>query len=209
MATVTRPFRGVSADERRALRRAALLDAGLEEIGEVGLAGLRMNTVCKRAGLTQRYFYEHFANRDELLTAVFDGVINDLIAQTIVAVQSYGPDIFERASAGLALFYDTIVSDPRKARLYAESVGNAAIAERKRDAVRRYADFVSEQVDAVVGKMNSRTRSRLTMAVLVLVGGQADAAAALAGGSVTISRSDYIDMHARMLIDALAAAQVG
>jgi hypothetical protein len=45
------------------------------------------------------------------------------------------------------------------------------------------------------------------MAILVLVGGQADAAAALAGGSVAISRSDYINLHARMLTDAIAASQ--
>jgi AcrR family transcriptional regulator len=189
-------------------RRAALLEAALEEIGEVGVAQLRMNTVCKRAGLTQRYFYEHFGNRDELLTAVFDSVINEVISDTVAAVELCGPDIFERASAGLAIFYDTIISDPRKARLYAESVGNAAIAERKRNAVSRYVDFVTQQVGTIVGKMNNRTRSRLAMAVLVLVGGQADAAAALAGGSVAISRKDYVDLHARMLTDAIAASQV-
>jgi hypothetical protein len=107
----------------------------------------------------------------------------------------------------LAIFYDTILSDPCKARLYAESVGIAAIAERKRDAVDRYADFVVEQVTAFVGELDDRTKARLTMATLVLVGGQADAAVALAVGSVDISRGDYIELHARMLTDAIAAAQ--
>jgi AcrR family transcriptional regulator len=207
VTTVTRSFRGVSADERLTQRRAALVEAALEEIGEVGVAQLRMNTVCKRAGLTQRYFYEHFGNRDELLATVFDSVLDEVITETIETVNAAGPDIFERASVALAIFYDTIISDPCKARLYAESVGNAVIAEHKRNAVSRYADFVAEQVSSVVGKMNNRTRSRLTMAVLVLVGGQADAAAALAGGSVAISRNDYIDLHARMLTDAIAASQ--
>ncbi|MEZ0366515.1 TetR/AcrR family transcriptional regulator [Mycobacterium sp. pUA109] len=206
MATVSRPFRGISADERLAERRATLVEAALEEIGEVGVAQLRMNTVCKRAGLTQRYFYEHFGNRDELLTAVFDSVIDEVISDTIATVEACTPDLFDRASAALAIFYDAIISDPRKARLYAESVGNLAVAERKRAAVRRYADFVAAQVSAVVGKMNNRTRSRLTMAILVLVGGQADAAAALAGGDVTLSRADYINLHARLLTDAVAAS---
>lgn len=207
MTTVSRPFRGVSADERIADRRAALLEAALAEIGEVGVAGLRMNTVCKRAGLTQRYFYEHFGNRDEMLAAVFDSVIDEVISTTIATVQSCGPNLFDRASAGLAVFYDAIISDPRKARLYAESVGIPTIAERKRAAVRRYADFVAEQVNAATGRMNNRTRSRLRMAILVLVGGQADAAAALAGGDVTLSRADYIDLHARLLTDAVAASR--
>src|ERR1700747_423368 len=105
--------------------------------------------------------------------------------------------------AALAIFYDIIISDPRKARLYAESVGIATIAEHKRDAVTRYTDFVAEQMTAFVGEMDDRTKGRLTMAVLVLVGGQADAAVALAVGSVAISRGDYIGLHARMLIDAI------
>lgn len=204
---MTRSFRGVSADERLAHRRTALIEAALEEIGDVGVARLRMNTVCKRAGLTQRYFYEHFGNRDELLATVFDSVLDGVISETIETVNATGTDIFERASVALAIFYDTIISDPCKARLYAESVGNTVIAEHKRNAVSRYANFVAQQVSDVVGKMNNRTRSRLIMAILVLVGGQADAAAALAGGSVTISRRDYIDLHAHMLTDAIAAAQ--
>jgi hypothetical protein len=74
-------------------------------------------------------------------------------------------------------------------------------------AAGRSADFVVEQVAAFVGEMDDRTKARLTMATLVLVGGQADAAVALAVGSVAISRDDYIELHARMLTDALAAAQ--
>jgi AcrR family transcriptional regulator len=207
VATVTRPFRGVSADERLMQRRGLLLEAALDEVGEVGVARLRMNTVCKRARLTQRYFYEHFRNRDDLLAALFDSFIDEVIAETIARVAASGPDTFVRASAALAVFYDIIISDPRKARLYAESVGIAAIAERKRNAVDQYADFVIEQVTAVVGEMDDRTKGRLTMVTLVLVGGQADAAVALAAGSVAISRNDYIELHARMLTDAIAAAQ--
>ena len=70
MAGVVRPYRGISADERRASRRARLLDAALEEVGERGMAGTTMTAVCARAGLTERYFYESFADRDEMLRAV-------------------------------------------------------------------------------------------------------------------------------------------
>jgi AcrR family transcriptional regulator len=88
VATVTRQFRGVSADERLMQRRALLLEAALDEVGEVGVAQLRMNTVCKRARLTQRYFYEHFRNRDELLAALFDSVIDEVLTETIATVAS-------------------------------------------------------------------------------------------------------------------------
>ncbi len=208
MATVTRPFRGVSADNRLLERRARLLEAALDEVGDIGVAQLRMNTVCKRARLTQRYFYEHFVNRDELLAALFDQVIDDVIAQTEAAVATAPADIYEQASVALATFYDTVISDPRRARLYAESVGIPSIADRKRAAIARYSDFVIERVTAVTGILDERSRARLLMAILVLVGGQADASTALAAGAVSITREDYVDMHARMLVDAIATAQV-
>ncbi|SHR97983.1 transcriptional regulator [Mycobacteroides abscessus subsp. abscessus] len=209
VATVSRPFRGVSADDRITQRRVVLLNAALAEVGEVGVAQLRMNTVCKRARLTQRYFYEHFRNREDLLVALFDSVLDEVIAETIAAVAASGPDLFDRASAALAVFYDAIISDPHKARLYAESAGVATLYDRKRSAVRRYVDLVAKQITEFLGEMNQRTKSRLTMATLVLVGGQADAAVELAAGHVAISRDDYVELHSRMLIDAIAAAQNG
>lgn len=206
MATVTRPFRGVNADQRVQDRRNRLIAAGLDEVAEVGVTGLRMNTVCRRARLSQRYFYEHFANRDELLAALFDDVMRDVFTQTLAAVDACGPDIVERASAALAVFYDVIINDVPRARLYAESAGVAAVAARKRVATDQYVAFVTEQVAAVVGSMDDRTAGRLAMATRVLVGGQVDAAIALAAGDVVISRADYIALCARMLSDAIAAA---
>jgi AcrR family transcriptional regulator len=165
-----------------------------------------MNTVCVRAGLSQRYFYEHFANRDELLAALFDTLADDLIARTITAVEAAGPDLYDQASAALAVFYDTVMMDPPRARLYAEAVGIAAVADRKRDAVSRYSEFVLQRATDSLGPLDKRTRARVTMAVLVLVGGQADATVALTAGTITMSRTDYIDQHACMLVDAIAAA---
>lgn len=206
MPTVTRPFRGVSADSRLVERRARLLDAALDEVGDIGVAQLRMNTVCKRARLTQRYFYEQFANRDELLAALFDQVIDEVITQTEATVAATPSDIYEQARVALAIFYDNVISDQRRARLYAESVGIPSIAEQKRLAIKRYSDLVIERVTAATGKLDGRSKARLLMAILVLVGGQADASTALASGTVSITRADYVDMHARMLVDAIAAA---
>ncbi|WP_434090437.1 TetR family transcriptional regulator [Nocardia beijingensis] len=43
----------------------------LDLIGESGAAGVTMRGVCRRAGLTTRYFYENFATRDELLDLLY------------------------------------------------------------------------------------------------------------------------------------------
>ncbi|HET6290833.1 MAG TPA: TetR family transcriptional regulator, partial [Amycolatopsis sp.] len=65
--TASRRYSGKTADERRAERRLALLGAALDIWQEQGWAAVTMRGVCARANLTDRYFYESFANRDVLL----------------------------------------------------------------------------------------------------------------------------------------------
>jgi AcrR family transcriptional regulator len=85
-APPVRPYGGVSAPERVALRRAALLDAGLELFGTEGYARTRVKDLCRQAGLTDRYFYESFAGTDELFLAVFDRIIDELFVAVAEAV---------------------------------------------------------------------------------------------------------------------------
>ena len=68
----TRSFQGASAEERAADRRGRLLEAALDVVGERGVADFTMTAVCRTAGLTERYFYESFARREDLLAALFD-----------------------------------------------------------------------------------------------------------------------------------------
>ena len=99
MAKVVRPYRGVSADERRAQRRAQLVEAALDVLGDAGLARTTMTEVCARAGLTERYFYESFGDRDELLIAVFDAITEETNDAALAALEAAPPDLLERCKA--------------------------------------------------------------------------------------------------------------
>ncbi len=66
-----RRYGGRGGEERRAERRERLLDAGLACYGEVGYHAATVRLICARAGLTERYFYESFANGEDLLCAVY------------------------------------------------------------------------------------------------------------------------------------------
>lgn len=66
-----RRYGGRGGEERRAERRERLLDAGLACYGEVGYHAATVRMICARAGLTERYFYESFANGEDLLCAVY------------------------------------------------------------------------------------------------------------------------------------------
>lgn len=81
-----REWGGSSLEERRALRREQLLDAGVALLAEGGAAGLTVRAVCRHTGLSERYFYESFTNRDLLVVAAFDRVADEVSAALTAAV---------------------------------------------------------------------------------------------------------------------------
>ena len=56
------------------LRRDELIAAGVALLGGAQGPALTVRAVCRAAGLTERYFYESFADRDEFVRAVYDDV---------------------------------------------------------------------------------------------------------------------------------------
>ena len=109
---VVRTYRGASAEERRADRRARLLAGCLDVVGEVGVVGVTVEAVCARAGLTKRYFYEAFGDRDAVLAAVADGVYADLHAATVAALRGAGGDERTRAITAVEVFAETLDANP-------------------------------------------------------------------------------------------------
>ena len=55
----------------REVRRDALLDAALALIGSDGVEAVSMEAVAEGAGVSRPLVYKHFANRGELLAAVY------------------------------------------------------------------------------------------------------------------------------------------
>ena len=117
MATASRTYGGVSVDQRRATRRAALIEAALDLFGEGGAQAVSKRAVCARAKLNDRYFYEHFTDSDALLEAI----VRDLTAGGLEAVgaaaQGVGPDLRARVHATADAALDYLVADPRRGQL--------------------------------------------------------------------------------------------
>jgi AcrR family transcriptional regulator len=64
-----------------------------------GMAGLTMTAVCASAGLTERYFYESFHDREALLVAVLDLCIVEMDAAMFAALAAAPADLLERCRA--------------------------------------------------------------------------------------------------------------
>ena len=57
---------------RLPLQRERLLRAAAREFAERGYAGASSESISRRAGMSKATFYEHFANKEECMLALFD-----------------------------------------------------------------------------------------------------------------------------------------
>ena len=207
MSEPARSYRGVSAEDRRATRRAALIDAALDVLAEHGTDGLTMTAVCGRARLTERYFYESFASRDELLAAVFDHCLQDMDAAMYAALAAAPPDLLERCRGAAGAMIGVLTDDPRKARLYVEAAGSAAVAERRSKAVSAHAAVLAEQMRELRGLNRPEHQAPLRLATLVLMGGLSDAILGWLDGTLEMSRATLIEECARLAVAVADAVQ--
>jgi AcrR family transcriptional regulator len=112
-----RMYGGSTMSARRAQRRADLIEATLELVGEGGSAAVTVRSVCREAGLTDRYLYESFGNRDELLVAVFNEVSTEIFEMVSRVIDEVDGTRREKARAAMMAMVLVGENDPRKARL--------------------------------------------------------------------------------------------
>lgn len=117
MATSARVYGGLTAEEREGRRREQLLGAGLEVFAARGWDGATVRDVCRTAGLSQRYFYDHFASKQELFLAVCAGIADDTEALVDAAARAPGREPLERVAGVLAALADYFAADPRRVRV--------------------------------------------------------------------------------------------
>ena len=99
---------GVPLEDRQALRRDDLLAAGVTLLGSEGGPALTVRAVCREAGLTERYFYESFSDRDEFVRAVYDDVCTRAMAALMSATT---------AREAVERFVALMVDDPVRGRV--------------------------------------------------------------------------------------------
>jgi len=113
-----RRYRGESSAERQEARRVRLVAAGLAVFGGgTGYGAATVRQVCAEAGLTERYFYESFANRNDLFLAVYAHCVERVGAALIPAIEVAEDTAEARARALLEAYFGELERDPRFARV--------------------------------------------------------------------------------------------
>ncbi|QFU93410.1 TetR/AcrR family transcriptional regulator [Amycolatopsis sp. YIM 10] len=191
MSPVIRPFRGVSAEDRRATRREQLLEAALDVLGERGRDGFTMTAVCRRAKLTERYFYESFANRDELLIALFDQLTRQMSEQILQAAETIPPaaDLTTQYAIAIRPLISGLETDPRQARAYVECFTSDLLRAHRAKVVQTFASVITEQVLALSG---TPLRARVEATALLLIGGIHEVLHSWLTGSVELTEDELV-----------------
>jgi AcrR family transcriptional regulator len=131
MSSPTR-WAGVPLSDRRAERRALLVDAAFRLFGDEGESAVSVRSVCRGCGLNTRYFYESFAGVDELLGAVYDRISAELVGVVGAAIEQADDSVRARTRAGIAAVLGFSSADPRRGRvLFTEARANPVLAERR------------------------------------------------------------------------------
>ena len=167
---VERLYRGSSVAQRRTERREQIITAAIHVYGERGYRNATVKAVCDEAGLTERYFYESFANSEALLVAAFTHVMRFLrdAMETAAADQPADrPDHgLARARAVLHAHFATLQAHPQPARVFLVEVAgvSAEIDAILHDALRQFADILALPGDG--GPVGELTRIGIVGGVL-------------------------------------------
>ncbi|MFC3964764.1 TetR/AcrR family transcriptional regulator [Nocardia jiangsuensis] len=197
-----RTWGGRTAAERSAERRGRLIDAALALWAESGWAAVTMRQVCTRTGLNDRYFYEHFADRDELLGAAWDDVCAEVFAHLASAVTAERPplEILREAVRRAVRFQ---VDDHSRARiLLADHAGSAVLEQRRKRMIGDATDLMIELSRPYLRPGVDETDFRIS--TLIGIGGFVELLTAWRTGTIEID-ADRIAEHIHQVGAVLGA----
>ncbi|WP_046301239.1 TetR family transcriptional regulator [Mycobacterium sp. UM_Kg27] len=179
---------GVPLAERQGLRRDEFIAAGVQLLGDAKGPALTIRSVCRATALTERYFYESFADRDEFVREVYDDVCTRALA-AMLSVHS-PREAVER-------FITLMVDDPARGRVLLLAPESEPILYRA--GARWMPDFI-------VMLQNTLTRigepAVQQMVATGLIGALTALFAAFLNGQLTASRAEFIDFCVDMLLSA-------
>ncbi len=163
-----RRYGGLDPAERARRRRVAILEAATDLFASAGYRSTSVKQICDEAGLTQRYFYESFADREAALIAVYDELVGQLRAETLAAIEAaaHSDDLDVVSERGLSAFVGFLTTDTRRAQIVLiEVVGVSPQLEARRHAVLH--DFADLVTGVWLGRGEPTSQQRLTAVALV------------------------------------------
>jgi AcrR family transcriptional regulator len=208
-SSLTRPYRGVAAEDRVASRREALIDAALEAFTEDGWSALSARRVCQQAGLTRRYFYESFDDIDALIGAAFDRITGEVNAAVRKAVGDGDGPLPELVQLAVSAGLDVVAHAPWKGRFLAVALsGGGSITPHRMRAREDLAAIVELVLSRQRGAAPTIGSQRVRIAAQVVVGALLSIANSWLAEEIDISEAEIVSLNTKValgIIDAVLA----
>jgi AcrR family transcriptional regulator len=184
---------GVPLEDRQARRRDELVTAGVQLLGGEAGPALTVRAVCRQAELTERYFYESFADRDEFVRAVYDDVCTRAMATLMSATTPR--EAVER-------FVALMVDDPVGGRVLLLAPGVEPVLARSG------AEWMPSFIELLQRKLTAIGDPLLqNMVATGLIGALTALFTAYLDGRLTATREQFIDYCVSMLMSPARYAQ--
>jgi AcrR family transcriptional regulator len=193
----------MTAEQREAGRRARLIDTAIELMGTRGAADTTVTAVCATSGVTSRYFYQYFADRDALLRAVAEQLRTTMQGAIVAAIPdgSLTPDAL--AKAPIRAMLTMINDDPRLARiLFVESGTEPTLRRLRSELLASFADLVWQQSRLHLNISDSAAEVG-ELAAIVGVGGVFEVLRRWADGELDYTPDQLVE-HCAGLLGSLA-----
>jgi len=197
MAVKAGRYRGQSAQERVAARREQLVAATLEVWARVDGPPVTMTRICHEAGLTERYFYEQFANLDEALLALLAEITDEIRTVVDEAITRTEGGPAERVRAAVAAFVHVITDDPRKGRVaILRGAARPTLSAPRSAMLRGFGAYAASEAAALYGTDALQGRDG-ELAGLMFIGGVEKLVSAWLEGSIDAEPDDIVDVATR------------
>ena len=149
-----------------------------------------MTAICARAGLTERYFYESFAHREDALLAALDHVSHQIAAAAVRILDGTSGSPDERVHAVMASFVDLISRQPALGLVaVVHSSATPSLRARRHELIGTFADLAAHEGAALFGEA-AWPAERARLHGLVYIAGFAELVAAWLTGEVELSAEE-------------------
>jgi AcrR family transcriptional regulator len=135
-ATVPRGRHAPPLEVRQSVQRQRLYEAAAAVFARAGYAEASAESIAREAGMSKATFYEHFANKEECILALFDAAVEVVLQAMAQATASAGDDPRERMRAGAVAFLEMLAAHPNESQtLLVEIIGAGDRGAERRDNV--------------------------------------------------------------------------
>lgn len=110
-------------------RKSRIMNAAAELIGRNGYHAVSMTEIGSEAGITGSAIYRHFDSKSAILVALFDGIIDDLIADQIAVLDTPG-EISTMLERLVEIQVRFVVSKRELAQVYFNEIQNLPDEDR-------------------------------------------------------------------------------